>query len=258
MGQGFALPAQENGNYFVKNVPGQANPNLCPAVSTTFTTKQLTEVFPGGIATTNLTPDTTTNRIPVSQLQTYVASLEQQGIVPVHKPKPDSRTKSLETDMDSLVADDSTFFGKVREEYCYYESRYTFSLKRFLQLATTLDNSNNDAARQMLNISTQLNQKLNNMLEVIAYITDSRVDKVNSNKDNINQSNRKINERLAQLKGQYGLLSRDNATIETQKEMVRYTKEKNDYTVNQITVFTALNALAIAAVFAIYRAAPGT
>jgi len=247
-----------SGNYFVKNVPGLANPDLCPASSGTFTLAQLTANYAGGIATTNLTPDATTNRIPVSQLQAYVADLTQRGVIPKHVPKPDSRTKSMETDMDKLLNDDSAFFGKVREEYCYYEARYKFALRRFLELATTLDNSNNDAARQMLNISTQLNQKLNNMLEVMAYVTDNRVADINSNKTAINTSNTKINQRLNELKNQYGLLSRDNAMIETQKEMVRYTKEKNDYTVNQISLFTALNALAIAAVYAIYRAAPGT
>ena len=96
------------------------------------------------------------------------------------------------------------------------------------------------------------------MLEVMAYITDNRVSFINSNKTSINTSNAKINQRLNELKNQYGLLSRDNAAIETQKEMVRYTKEKNDYTVNQIALFTSLNALAIAAVYAIYRGAPGT
>lgn len=246
-----------SGNYFVKNVPGLANPDLCPAVSTNFDTNALTATFEGGIATTNLTPDPDTNRIPVSQLQTYVASLEQQGIVPVHVPKPDSRTKSMETDMDKLVDSDSAFFVKVRDEYCFYEARYTFALKRFLQLATTLDNSNNDSARQMLNISTQLNQKLNNLLEVMAYITESRVSKINSNKDSINESNRKINQRLGELKNQYGLLSRDNAKIETQKELIRYTKEKNDYMINQMTLFTSMNVLAIAAIYAIYKSTPG-
>jgi hypothetical protein len=244
--------------YFVKSIPGLANPDLCPASSGTFTIAQLTANFDNGIATTNLTPDASTNRIPVSQLQTYVNTMMRNGVIPVHKPKPNSRTKSLETDMDKLVADDSKFFGLVRDEFCYYEARYKFSLRRFLELSTSLDNTNNDAARQMLNISTQLNQKLNNMLEIMAYITEARVTNINSNKDNINAGNREINKRLGELSGQYGLLSRSNATIETQKEMVRYTKEKNEHVINQLTVFAALNAFAIGAVFAIYRAAAGT
>jgi hypothetical protein len=160
--------------------------------------------------------------------------------------------------MDKLLEDDTKFFAAVRDEYCYYEARYTFALKRFLQLSTSLDNTQNDAAKQMLNISTQLNQKLNNMLEVMSYITEFRVGLINSNKDAINDSNRNINDKLAKLKTQYDMLSKDNAIIETQKEMVRYTKEKNDNVLNQLQLFIVLNAFAIGAVFAIYRGAAGT
>jgi hypothetical protein len=247
-----------SGNYFVKSVPGVANPDLCPASGGIFDIKQLTTPFQGGVATINLTPDPATNRIPVAQLQAYVSELMKKGVVPQHQPKPSSRTKSMETDMDKLVQDDTKFFNLMRDEFCYYEARYKFALRRFLELATTLDNTNNDAAKQMLNISTQLNQKLNNLLEVMAYITEYRTGMINSNKDRINETNRTINERLAELKKQYGLIARDNATIETQKEMVRYTKEKNEHILNQMYVFIVLNAFALGAIFAIYRAAPGT
>jgi hypothetical protein len=54
------------------------------------------------------------------------------------------------------------------------------------------------------------------------------------------------------------MLARDNATIETQKEMVRYTKEKNEHVLNQLQVFVVLNAFAVGAIFAIYRGAAGT
>lgn len=245
-------------NYFVKSIPGLASPDLCPAAGSSFDIASLQESFKGGIATTNLTPDPDTNRIPISELAKFVAALESAGIVPVHQPKPSSRTDSLETDMDKLIADDSKFFGLVRDEYCYYEGRYKFALRRFLELSTSLDNNNNEAARQMLNISTVLNQKLNNLLEVVAYVTETRVTLINSNKGTINEGNRHINQRLGELKSQYNLLSRDSAQIETQKEMVKYTKEKNEHVMNQITVFAALNAFAIGAVFAIYRAAAGT
>jgi uncharacterized protein YlzI (FlbEa/FlbD family) len=245
-------------NYFVKSIPGLANPDLCPAVGSSFDIASLQTPFSGGIATTNLTPDADTNRIPISELSKYVTGLQSAGIIPVHQPKPSSRTDSLETDMDKLMADDSKFFGLVRDEYCYYEGRYKFALRRFLELSTSLDNNNNDAARQMLNISTVLNQKLNNLLEVVAYVTETRVTLINSNKGTINDSNRNINQKLNELKSQYNLLSRDSAQIDTQKEMVKYTKEKNEHVMNQITVFAALNAFAIGAVFAIYRAAAGT
>jgi hypothetical protein len=250
-----------SGNYFVNSVPGLANPGLCPASTGTFDVNGLTTPYAGGkggIATTNLTPDPNTNRIPTAQLQTYVAQLMSKGVIPNHKPKPGSPASAMATDMDALVEDDTAFFTAVRDEYCYYEARYAFALKRFLTLSTSLDNTQNDAAKQMLNISTMLNQKLNNLLEVISYVTEYRVGLINSNKDNINSSNTGINKTLGDLKKQYGMLSSDNAIIETQKEMVRYTKEKNDNVLNQLQLFIVLNAFAIGTVFAIYRAAAGS
>lgn len=245
-------------NYFAQSAPGLSNTDLCPVSTATFSTSQLQESYSGGIATTNLTPDPSTNRISPSQLASYVSSLERSGRVPKHKPVSGSRNSAMETDMDRLIEDDTKFFLAVRSEYCYYEARYRFALRRFLELSTSLDNNNNDAAKQMLSISTQINQKLNNLLEVITYLSEARVSNINSNKGKINDTNRKINTRLVELKSQYNLLSRDSAQIETQKEMVKYTKEKNDYIINQITTFTALNAFAIGAVFAIWKASAGT
>ena len=250
-----------SGNYFVNSVPGLANPDLCPASNGVFDVNGLNAPYTGGtggIATLDLTADPNTNRIPTAQLQTHVARLIARGVIPNHTPKADSRTSSMVTDMDKLVEDDSKFFGAVRDEYCYYEARYAFALKRFLQLSTSLDNTQNDAAKMMLNTSTMLNQKLNNLLEVVSYITEYRVGLINSNKDSINDSNRGINDKLSQLKKQHSMLSADNAIIETQKEMVRYTKEKNDNVLNQLQLFIVLNAFAIGAVFAIYRGAAGT
>jgi cell division protein ZapA (FtsZ GTPase activity inhibitor) len=250
-----------SGNYFVNSIPGLANPDLCPASAGVFDSGALRTPFTGGtggITTLDMTPDPNTNRIPTARLQTHVATLIANGVVPNHTPKPGSRTSSMETDMDKLIADDAKFFSAVREEYCYYEARYSYALRSFLQLSTSLDNTQNDAAKQMLGISTELNQKLNNLLEVVSYITEYRVGLINSNKDSINDTNRGINDKLTQLKKQYGMLSKDNAIIETQKEMVRYTKEKNDNVMNQLQLFIVLNAFAIGAVFAIYRGAAGT
>lgn len=245
-------------NYFAKSVPGLSSSELCPVSTSTFSIDELQSPYENGIGTANLTADPETNRIPASQLAAFVSALQNTGVIPSHTPTSSSRSSMPQTDMDKLIADDTKFFISVRQEYCYYEARYKFALRRFLELSTSLDNSNNDAARQMLSISTILNKKLNNLLEVITYVTESRVTNINSNKGEINSSNRKINGRLQELKTQYNLLARDNAMIETQKEMVKYTKEKNDYIINQITVFTALNAFAIGAVFAIWRAAAGT
>ena len=47
--------------------------------------------------------------------------------------------------------------------------------------------------------------------------------------------------------------SNDNVILNTQREMVRFTEEKTAYTSNQIAVWIALNAVALGAIFYVYR-----
>jgi hypothetical protein len=50
------------------------------------------------------------------------------------------------------------------------------------------------------------------------------------------------------------MLNNDNAIIMTQKESVRYTQEKNNFNSNQIAMWTALNVVALAGIYYVYKA----
>lgn len=241
-------------NYFAQPVPGISSSDFCPADSGTYTDDQLIATFPGGISPLTFTPDPDTGRVPTSQLSSYVGKLEQLNLIPVRQNIPGTS----KTNMDDLVKKDSLFFKNVKNEYCYYEARYKYSLKKFLVASTSLDNTQNNIARNMLQISTDLNQRLNNLLEIVAYLTESRMGPINATKDNINKSNKDINSRISQLTNQQALLTRDNAITETQKEMVKYTQEKNEHILNQISMFVVLNVAAIGAIFAIWRSTAGS
>jgi hypothetical protein len=241
-------------NYFAQPVPGISSSDFCPSDVGTYDETQLTTPFTNGIAPLTFTPDPDTGRVPYAQLSTHVNKLEQLNMVPVRTSVPGTG----KTDMDDLVRKDSLFFNRVKSEYCYYESRYKYALVTFLKSSTSLDNTQNNIARQMLKISTDLNQRLNNLLEIVAFLTESRMNPINSNKDIINMSNKQIAKRIDELNKQQTLLQRDNAIIETQKEMVKYTQEKNEHILNQISTFVILNAAAIGAIFAIWRSSAGS
>jgi hypothetical protein len=49
------------------------------------------------------------------------------------------------------------------------------------------------------------------------------------------------------------MLQKENAIITTQREMVRFTEEKNNYTANQIAAWAAANVVAIGVIFYVYR-----
>lgn len=241
-------------NYFAQPVPGISSSDFCPSGNGTFTDAELVAQYSGGISPLTFTPDPNTGRVPASQLASYIGQLEQLNMVPVRKNIPGTSKVNI----DDLVNKDAVFFKNVKNEYCYYEARYRYALRKFLQASTSLDNTQNNIARNMLQVSTDLNQRLNNLLEITAYLTESRMGSINSKKDTINQSNKDINKRISQLNNQQALLTRDNAITETQKEMVKYTQEKNEHILNQISVFVVLNVAAIGAIFAIWRSAAGT
>jgi archaellum biogenesis ATPase FlaH len=113
--------------------------------------------------------------------------------------------------------------------------------------------SSSDAAQDMLQVTKILNLRLNSVLEVMNYLAQSRVDIVNSNKSQIDSSNTNINNKLQKLNQSYKMLNQDNVIVNTQKASVLYTEEKNNYTTNQISVWAALNVIALATIFYVYR-----
>jgi hypothetical protein len=75
----------------------------------------------------------------------------------------------------------------------------------------------------------------------------------NSLQPKIQQLNATISTTSRQIQEQYALLSSNDAVVETQKQMIVYTKEKNEHVMNQIALFTIMNAFAIGGIFAIWR-----
>jgi flagellar hook-associated protein FlgK len=155
--------------------------------------------------------------------------------------------------MGALVQQDAVLYNSLQQEYCYYEQRYRYGLKKFLKNATSRNAADNAKAQDMLENTKRLNLRVNSVLEMMNYLAQSRVSLVNQNKDSINQSNKSINDKVEKLRNMYDMLNRTDAVVTTQREMIRYTEEKNNYTTNQITVWAALNILALGTIFYIYR-----
>jgi hypothetical protein len=113
--------------------------------------------------------------------------------------------------------------------------------------------NDNGEAQRLLRDAKTLNIRLNSVLEVMNYLTQERVSHVNSVTTTANRANTNINEKLTRLQKTYAMLSSDNAIVMTQKESVRYTEEKNAHNSNQIGLWTALNVVALATIFYVYK-----
>lgn len=241
---------------YVTNLPAVGSLTVCDPPNNSYTDDDMMAIFTGGVLDLNgrppLTPDPATNRIPRDQLTGWVTDLKTAGIIP---DRPMVKVgNGYEVDMNALVTQDSATYNKLNTEYCYYEARYRYGLKTFLKLVTDPTVANNASALQLLPKVKILNNRLNLLLEIMNYMAQDRVGYVNANTAAVNTLNSSINGKLTNLKQSYTMLSADDAIVTTQREAIRYTTEKNNYTTNQIAVWAALNVIAMGTIFYVYRA----
>lgn len=246
--------AQQSSQKYVTGITKNSISNVCPLPAASYTESELMALFPNGVASDGLLPDSATGRISLDQLAQHVANLEGSGIL-LPRPKKilTAQVATDDTDTPKLIAQDAELFNRLKNEYCHYEQRYRYALKNFLTLATSRNQADNGGAQDMLAKTKTLNLRVNSVLEVMNYLAQARVDVINLNKTSINNLNTSINGKLVALTENYKLLNSQSAIVTTQKEMVRFTEEKNNYTTNQISAWAALNVVALGTIFYVYR-----
>lgn len=238
-------------NQYIRNMPAQASLAVCAPPNNFYNDAELMRVFSRGVANENLTPDPVSGRIPVSMLASHIEKLTTSGVI---SRRPTQEVAgAVETDMNKLILLDTEFYERLQREYCHYEQRYRYALKAFLLKATSRVSADNAEAQSLLGKTKILNLRLNSVLEVMNYMAQRRVTEVNSNKEAINNYNKSINNKLQQLQTSYDYLNKENVIVNTQRESVRFTEEKNNYTSQQVGMWAALNVLALATIFYVYR-----
>lgn len=240
-----------SGNTYIQNMPAQASLAVCAPPNNYYNDGELMKVFSKGVANENLTPDPVSGRIPVSMLASHIEKLSSSGVLP-RRPTQEV-AGAVETDMDKLIQVDTEIYERLQREYCHYEQRYRYALKAFLLKATSRVSADNAEAQSLLGKTKILNLRLNSVLEVMNYLAQRRVTEVNENKEAINNYNKNINNKLQQLQASYDYLNKENVIVNTQRESVRYTEEKNNYTSQQVGMWAALNVIALASIFYVYR-----
>jgi hypothetical protein len=203
-----------------------------------------------GVMSDSLPVEQDTGLITAAAIAGQVQTLINNGTIPMAKPD-----ENGDYDMDALMVSDGKLYADLQSEFCWYQSRYLYALNQFLQAATLRQATDAGPANAMLATTQTLNKRANSVLQIISYLAQSRVSNIMSSKTGIDNLNTDINKKLAELQAGYALLNKDDALLTTQKEMVRYTEEKNNYTNNRIVVWTALNVLALGAIFYVYQKA---
>jgi hypothetical protein len=156
------------------------------------------------------------------------------------------------TNVQSQAQKDTIFLKKAHAEYCFYRMYYHGFLDGFLKAVNASDDTN---AQNYLDVLMELNVKLNAFVSLVNHITNMRAKLLDARSATFAEFNNTINNTfiLAPSAAEAAQLDSKKTILDTRKEMIRYTKEKNNSVTNHISLWAALNIVAIGVIFTLYR-----
>ena len=225
---------------FRKDLPILAGPVDGCAADATINDATAQLLFPNGISFTGFELNDQ-QRIPPDVLAAKITSLQSSNLMPTNK-----------GDVDQQVDVDSQFYKSVKMEYCWYENRYNYLLRKYLKLLMS-DNKNDVTLSMSLNNSTtEVNKRLQSLLEIMNTVANERAKRVDTFRQRHIDGNDSINKNILRLADIKKTLNSNNLRLSTQREMQVYTEEKNRALRVQVTVFAILNVVALGVVYTAY------
>ena len=226
---------------FRKDVPILSAPVEGCVVDKTIDDLSARMLFPQGVSFTGFDLNEQ-QRIPTEILASKLATLKANKIIP-----------DFQTSIDDQIMLDTKFYQNIKKEYCWYENRYSYLLGKYLKLLTS-DNKEDITLSQTMNgATTDLNKRLQSLLEIMNAVANDRAKKVDKYRGHLVEGNTAINTNIAKLAAIKTKMNAGNLRLTTQREMMKYTEEKNRALRVQITVFAVLNVVALGVVYTAYK-----
>jgi small-conductance mechanosensitive channel len=170
----------------------------------------------------------------------------------------DQTVGSEQERIQAFLRKDKVFLESIKQEYCFYDSRYKYALRQLigkLQAGYSESNSENQALiKKYLQASQTLNRKLNDLTQLTNTITQTRLQQTQDQSSAMNSLNAQLEERSKLLQKQNRILATEQGAANLYKDMTRYTKEKVDSTNNLLTLYSFLNITALGLIFYLYAA----
>jgi hypothetical protein len=152
---------------------------------------------------------------------------------------------TIDSDLSNMTTYNNTVRDKLDAEYCYYFLRYKYVLERYF--------ATGGQTPENLEFIIKYNYRLNALIQIIDFLSKQRIASLNGLKTFVNDTNNELNRTIDTISPSASLLTIQNSIINTRKEMIRYTTEKNNHITNQISLWAALNVIAIASILTVYR-----
>jgi hypothetical protein len=141
----------------------------------------------------------------------------------------------------------------LKDEYCYYYSRYMWGMQKILVSATQQGSAMDPTFK---NNVQKLNNTLNIILAVMKGIVNSRMaalDEYSSNTANgVNSLNAELDTARTSLQRDSTMLQKNDLDSDIQSSMIEFSLEKNESSRNMLAMYGFMNIVAVGLLFYLY------
>ena len=156
-----------------------------------------------------------------------------------------------------VSASGSPALKDVKEEYCFYYARYMNALEKLFAAVSAAYSNPTSALQGSVNLylaKTQtLNAKLNDLTQIINAVTEASMASATNLSADVQAYNAKVQELQKKLQDQNAILNSSEATMQLNKQMVKYTEEKARRSDNLMQLYGFLNVVALGLLVYVYR-----
>ena len=174
-------------------------------------------------------------------VDTIVLNLKNSGIIP---------TVTANTDL--FIKKQNDLMQNVKSEYCFYYSRYSYSLQKLLK---AISDSNTVNINKYLDSTQSLNKKMNDLIQIINGVNGELLLSNTHMTQEVKKFDDEIKQLHTKLVNQNKIISSNEAVNKLNKEMVKYTEEKSRYTNNLLKMYSVLNIVALSLLVYVYKSA---
>lgn len=223
----------------------------CP--KTTLTDTELRETYsngtkPGILPTTQADRDSN-GVLTKSAVNAIIESLKQSGIIP--------NTTNQKSEV--VIKKQDELLKNIKAEYVFYELKYKYAIEKlFCVIEQERIKNNNDIQpiiQPFLQTARELNRKLNDLIQIINGIKDNMASSTSELNDKVKEFDKLTNEKQVKLDYQNRIISSNQASVELNKQMVKFTEQKAKYTNNLLGLYSFFNVVALGLLIYVYKSA---
>jgi len=225
----------------------------CP--KTTLTDTELREPYsngtkPGILPSTSSAADRDSSGVlNKSAVNAIIETLKQSGIIPNMK----------ERNSEVVMKKQDELLKNIKAEYAFYELKYKYAIEKLLCVIEQERIKNNSDIQTIiqpfLEMARELNRKLNDLIQIINGIKDNMASSTSELNDKVKEFDKLTNEKQVKLDYQNRIISSNQASVELNKQMVKFTEQKAKYTNNLLGLYSFFNVVALGLLVYVYKSA---